>query len=331
MQHGRDEGTEMLEQFVVALYEFVYDPTETIRLPGFKGNPLRGGFGYAFKKMVCVTGASSPCATCQLKSQCPYAYLFETPLPEGAQVLRLNERVPHPFVLRPPLDAHDTYDIGERFPFGVVLIGHAIQYLPYFVIAFQQLGRQGIGARRGKAALSEVTGVNPLDSSRTQLYSNGVPTSPAREVRVTWAQLAQQTVSRKLERVSVEFLTPTRLKHGEELVKAEVEFHVLIRALLRRVSSLAYFHCGRRWETDYRGLIERATTVRLLESQTRWLDQERYSTRQKTRMNLGGVVGTATYAGDALCEFLPLLALGELVHVGKACVFGNGWYRITYL
>ena len=35
-----------------------------------------------------------------------------------------------------------------------------------------------------------------------------------------------------------------------------------------------------------------------------------------------------TYEGD-LSDYLALLALGELVHVGKGTVFGNGQYRIV--
>ena len=44
-------------------------------------------------------------------------------------------------------------------------------------------------------------------------------------------------------------------------------------------------------------------------------------------MSLGGLVGEAVYEGD-LSPFLPILAAGELVHVGKSTVFGNGLYRI---
>jgi hypothetical protein len=35
-----------------------------------------------------------------------------------------------------------------------------------------------------------------------------------------------------------------------------------------------------------------------------------------------------TYAGD-LAPFLPLLRLGELIHVGKNAVFGNGRFGMV--
>ncbi|NJN99775.1 MAG: CRISPR system precrRNA processing endoribonuclease RAMP protein Cas6, partial [Anaerolineales bacterium] len=44
-------------------------------------------------------------------------------------------------------------------------------------------------------------------------------------------------------------------------------------------------------------------------------------------IEMGGLVGRVTYEGD-LTEYLPLLALGELIHVGKGTVFGNGQYQI---
>jgi CRISPR/Cas system endoribonuclease Cas6 (RAMP superfamily) len=97
--------------------------------------------------------------------------------------------------------------------------------------------------------------------------------------------------------------------------------------LLGRISSLSYFHCGQPLQADFRGLIDRAAQVQLVNSQTRWEDWSRFSGRQHQRIELGGLIGRATYRGP-LAEYLPLLALGELVHVGKGTVFGNGQYQI---
>ncbi|GAB4546590.1 MAG: hypothetical protein Kow0063_41050 [Anaerolineae bacterium] len=105
-------------------------------------------------------------------------------------------------------------------------------------------------------------------------------------------------------------------------------FPVLVKALLGRVSSLSYFHCGQRWEADFRGLIDRAAGVRVAGCESGWQDWSRYSGRQKQRVEMGGLVGCVTYEGD-LRDYLPLLALGEWVHVGKGTVFGNGKYVIS--
>ena len=44
-------------------------------------------------------------------------------------------------------------------------------------------------------------------------------------------------------------------------------------------------------------------------------------------MKLGGLIGSITYEGN-LDKFLPLLRIGEYIHVGKAVTFGMGRYRI---
>ncbi|MFI5365665.1 MAG: CRISPR system precrRNA processing endoribonuclease RAMP protein Cas6, partial [Candidatus Binatia bacterium] len=43
---------------------------------------------------------------------------------------------------------------------------------------------------------------------------------------------------------------------------------------------------------------------------------ERYSARQDAKVKMCGIAGEAVYEGE-LEEFAPLLALGEVLHVGK--------------
>jgi CRISPR/Cas system endoribonuclease Cas6 (RAMP superfamily) len=126
--------------------------------------------------------------------------------------------------------------------------------------------------------------------------------------------------------IAIEFATPTRIKFDGHLVE-QPDFHHLVRPLLRRLSSLSYFHCDHKLDLDFRGLIERAQRVERVTSDLRWHDWERYSSRQQQHMSLGGFVGRAAYRGD-LREFLPLFAWGEVLHVGKAASFGLGKYSI---
>jgi hypothetical protein len=116
--------------------------------------------------------------------------------------------------------------------------------------------------------------------------------------------------------------------YGEALTP-QPEFHILIRTLLRRLSNLAYFHCGTELDLNFRGLITAAEQIETVHSDLRWYDWERYSARQDTRMKLGGFVGKVTYRGD-LQPFLPLLRLGEFVHIGKGTSFGLGKYMIHW-
>ena len=124
------------------------------------------------------------------------------------------------------------------------------------------------------------------------------------------------------------FLTPARIRVEGDL-QTGLSFQLLVRNLLRRVSMLAAVHGGSRMELDYRGLIERAGSVRISQSSLRWWDLERFSNRQGGKMRLGGVIGEVEYEGKAIAEFLPLLVAGELLRVGTGSSFGLGGYRIV--
>lgn len=320
----------MLNQFRLALYRFTLRPREEMILPVYKGAVLRGGFGYIFKRTVCFQPQTTSCRGCILRYDCPFPALFEPSPPPDAEVLRKNQNIPLPFVIEPPLDRRTRYEPGETLSFRLVLIGQAIARLAYFVVAFQQLGEVGIGPRRAKYTLERVEALQPWNWEAVTLYEDGALVRSAGEMIMDYGMVAERAAALEadgVDTITVKFLTPTRLKHLGHYA-TQPDFHVLVRALLRRVSSLSYFHCGERWETDYRGIIEAAKRVRLAQARTEWVDWERYSCRQRQRMKLGGLVGQATYEGE-LGPFLSLLVLGELVHVGKACVFGHGKYEIA--
>jgi CRISPR/Cas system endoribonuclease Cas6 (RAMP superfamily) len=129
-----------------------------------------------------------------------------------------------------------------------------------------------------------------------------------------------------MDRLQIRFLTMTRLKHGGTFFTTLL-FHVLVRGLLRRLSSRLYFYHGIEWDADFVGLIERAKRVSTISENVQWVDWDRYSGRRGTHIIMGGLVGTVFYSGE-LGEFWPLLKIGEYVHVGKGSVFGMGKYRI---
>lgn len=290
-------------------------------LPPYKGSTLRGGFGSAFKETVCVVDHRA-CARCLLRSRCAFPYVFDTPVPEDAIRMRKYLAAPHPFVFLPPLEEKTLYKPGEALTFGLTLIGKGAEFLPYFIYTFERLGeKRGLGKGRGRFAVESVTWLSP-EGEEVQIY-NGAE----KMLRNTFRPLTIQDFSSlHFELVTLNFLTPTRLVYAEALTQTP-EFHMLIRTLLRRLSNLAYFHCGTELDLDFRRLITAAEQIETVHSDMRWYDWERYSARQDTRMKLGGFIGNVTYQGD-LQPFLPLLRLGELVHVGKGTSFGLGKYTM---
>jgi len=120
-------------------------------------------------------------------------------------------------------------------------------------------------------------------------------------------------------------MTPLRLKFKNRL-KADLPFHVLVRAMLRRVSSLLEYYDGGEPPLDYRGLVKRAEEVKIISSDLRWFDWRRYSFRQDRSMLMGGMCGSITYDGK-IGEFMPLIDFCIKVHLGKQTAFGLGKIR----
>ena len=318
----------MLDKLKIAKYRFVLEPIEPMSLPPYKGATLRGGFGQAFKRMACSRPQPrGTCQGCPERDHCAYSYVFETPVPPDSEVLRTHSAVPRPFVFEPPLDDKTEYGLGDALAFGLVLIGRGIDYLPYFILAFKALGDVGLGRGRARFRLKQAWAQDPLGPWETLVYDG--PSDALRNVEMTAgiAEIEGAAAALPDHGLSVRFLTPTRLKHAGKMAR-EPTFDVLVRALLRRISSLYYFHCGERWEADYKGLIDLAQKVETVEAAAHWQVWERYSSKQKQRIDMGGVVGRLRYAGP-LADFRHLLVLGSVVHAGKGCVFGNGKYTVS--
>ena len=67
----------------------------------------------------------------------------------------------------------------------------------------------------------------------------------------------------------------------------------------------------------------------LLEHQLRWHDWTRYSSRQQTKMQMGGLVGHLVLDGVRAQRYWKQLWLGQWTHVGKGTSMGLGRYRLV--
>jgi CRISPR/Cas system endoribonuclease Cas6 (RAMP superfamily) len=130
--------------------------------------------------------------------------------------------------------------------------------------------------------------------------------------------------------IELNLITPLRFKHENQFFEASLPFHVLARAMLRRISSLFEYYGGGEPDFDYHGLVERAKSIDMIESSLQWFDWRRFSNRQDQSMLMGGMVGKIAYRGN-LKEFLPLLRICEKVHIGKQTTFGLGKIGIAPL
>lgn len=300
------------------------------------GSNLRGALGQVMLRAYCAGDANDAAHV----AVCPVHWL-----------LAANERPGEErrgYALVPPIaprdDSTDPLQVGQRFEFGITLFGGALKFLPYFVLAVPEMGRIGIGTGRGKFQLKRVWAENPLSGARECLlaeHSNLVHTPTLtmthaeveRVVNDKWRTADGEAQSGRGElRIAVDFLTPTRLIDEGKLMQAPA-FDVLFARLLKRLDDLAEEYCGGggrpREERD--ALEGLAARVRLIESQTRWVEVWSGSTRRGKPSPLSGIVGRAVYAGarEVWRAVLPWLLWGQLAQVGKSTAKGNGVMAIS--
>ena len=151
----------------------------------------------------------------------------------------------------------------------------------------------------------------------------------AQLARVTLVQVEQEDIAIELDGapetaacVRVQFVTPTELKAGRELV-TRPEFSILFARLRDRISTLCGLYGPGPLDIDFRGMGERAALVRLSRCELHWVETERRSAHTGQTHPLGGFTGEAEYQGS-LGEFLPYLRAGQWTGVGRQTVWGKG-------
>ncbi len=306
----------------LAKYRFHCRALTPIVLPRYAGSTWRGAFGHALRRTVCVTGKPE-CGDCLLRRNCAYSYLFETPPPDEARMLRKYPAAPHPFMIHPEASHGARYQEGDAFTVDLSLIGRGNAQLPYVVHGWQVMGGQGVGQGRGQFNLETVS-QQDQDGSWQGIYRHGT----GRLNPLSAASVAEMPKPGGLW--SLIFETPVRIQHQEHLMGPDAfQFRGFLAALLRRLSLLCYFHGETVMEIDFRGLLEQAETIRPKATTLHWYDWERYSNRQKTRMRMGGLLGKVVFEGSDLSPFWPWLVAGQRFHVGKGAVMGLGGYRLA--
>ncbi|GIM46256.1 CRISPR-associated protein Cas6 [Collibacillus ludicampi] len=318
----------MLEELRVAQYRFVVEAGEQgIELPIFKTAALRGGFGQVFKSLVC-TYPSLECKHCSLSETCPYPYVFETRPNQDAEIQQSFDNIPRPYILRASLDRQTRFQPGETFVFDLVLIGQAITYAPYFIYAFDRLLETGIGYGRRPGKLLRVEGIDLDTHLSFCIFDGHTKRLIGKEFVYSGQSIMEKAKKLRPQKVTLYFQTPFRTKWQGRYTD-RTDFHIIIRSLLRRLSSIFYFHHQIKLNIDFSHIIRKAEAIQIVSDKTRWMDFSRFSARQDTKMNLGGFVGWATYEGD-LEPFVPLLLAGELLHASKQAVFGLGQIRCVW-
>ena len=306
-------------------FRFHFHSAGSLYFPPYKsGNIVRGAFGGIFRKLVCIPSCHDA-KTCDIRADCPYARVFEPQAARGEGPSGLADW-PRPFVFRAAHLDGRTIPHGAAFHFDVHIFDVHDPALPYFVLAFAQLAREGLGPGRISADLSSVDQLDLNAGTVAHVFDGD---------QFLMRELAPPNVvdlsetPERVDRLRVRFVTPTELKAGHQ-VADRPDFGILFGRLRDRISTLRALYGAGPLEIDFHGMGERAAAVRMTRCELQMHEVDRLSSRTGQRHPLGGFVGEAEYEGESR-EFLPYLWAGKWTGVGRQTVWGKGEMKVELM
>ncbi|GIX15839.1 MAG: hypothetical protein KatS3mg119_0025 [Rhodothalassiaceae bacterium] len=319
--------------------------------PEFAGSVLRGSFGRALRRLVCMTGMPA-CDGCALLTRCPYPAIFMPPATDELAERGMREP-PVPYAFAPPPFGRHEIAPGRSLVFGITLVGPATRRIAHVVEAMRRALARGLGSRRARFRLARVDALaDPFDAvfrdpaagppDCIPLYDfvdETAETEPIDAAILDGPQLARLLARRLggLETgdpvLTIHHDTPLRLKrHGRILDADALSPADLLLACWRRRCQLEAA-CGDPDAAPARlgDAMLSPGAIPVTARHLVWTDWKRRSSRQRRVMTLGGIRGRWTWRPHPAeaADLAAQLAAGALLHVGKETSFGFGRMRIA--
>ena len=241
-------------------------------------------------KRVVCINPSYRCDGCFSASDCAYYDFYE------------KRNIFHPYRIVAKLGM-------ERLAFSVYLYEKATKELPYMLSAIKKAMEEiGLGREKRpvKIATIKIGSRIVYDGERFPSIDGIVP--------------SELDVDNFYSEARLEFSLPLRIKQQNRLAR-EVALPTLINSIhhrYRQVKGLESERLGYKVQGE------------ISESRLKHLDLYRYSNRQRSRMKLGGLMGSMKLTGLDKQSWFYLKA-GEILGAGKQTVFGLGSYTLIPL
>jgi len=331
----------ILERLPLVRLRFDLESLEEAKLFPFKGDMLRMALLWWLSEYWCQE--KSRCRQgCRQPAKCLFGRLCTPPLDPSwpPQIARLLGDTPPPaYILWDMQDRRRALPTGSRWSFELVLVGdEALHQLPAFVAAVQQGAEQGMGRIRLRSRIRQVSALREQAAETVLATEKPQGDTPVltwlnnrlEEVVVSYDQADRwaQAYPEPVRALNLRYLSPTKLKERGAWVE-EPRFSAVARALVRRLRLLSVVHGAGEWpQAEYGPLLDLAETVRLEHDETLWGGYTRRS-KSSGEQEVEGFIGPAWYAAEGdLRPLLPILWLGQWLHIGKEYVLGNGRYAI---
>ena len=228
---------------------------ENFEYPFFIGSTLRGAFGYALKRVVCIN-PSYKCEGCFSKDECLYFDFYE------------KKNTFHKF-------RFDFLLNLKNLEFNLYLFDDIVDKLPYILMAvLKMLKENGLGKNRDKFEILEVKCNN-----KSIFNGENFNLKECDEKNIEFSKDF-------FPNIKLKFITPIRIKENNRFATKSIKLETILKSINYRFAELQNLESNR---LDFKP--EYKTTLKNIS----FIDFQRYSNRQERKMNIGGIVGEIEY------------------------------------
>ncbi|GAB4119757.1 MAG: hypothetical protein Fur0026_10240 [Sideroxydans sp.] len=209
---------------------------------------------------------------------------------------------------------------NETFALQITLFGIGTDFALAVSQAVTELGKSGLRPG-GHYEVVAVRSIAPDGEVEIFSREQGFVTLPQAHDMQAWLGAGREVI----ERCEVRFITPLRIKEGNDLLRTAPGYAQLMRRIMGRVDQIA--HAAQAAtplaKTERAELFGEADAVEIESARIIPYAIERRSARSGQQMQFEGLTGSLVYRGKMRFT-LPWLRLASLVQVGGKTSFGFG-------
>lgn len=261
---------------------------------------FRSAIGFHLHKMCCILRDQNSCIDCPINKTCVYSWLFESHIDKDTNSIPGRDKASHPFIMQ-----WSGLVKGEG-TLRIVFLGPSINYIPFIIEAVKRTGKKGVSKSRTTFEVVQIT-------------HNGLPYEY--NMKETESLCSTWPSNKKIGKGRIVFDTPCRIKELGKYI-SEVDLESFLISIQRRMMVLTELYGQEKY------VYEDLSVPKNEVYNQKWKELDYYSSRQKEKLKLGGVIGEIIINENPDEVVQQLIEAAQLFNVGKNVSFGLG--RIHY-
>jgi hypothetical protein len=245
--------------------------------------------------------------------------LFMPALSSDPVAVRRFQKPAPAFVLRPGSFSAVNYNVGDSLDLEVLFLGDGLWMIDDFALALKHLGNYGLVDGEGCFEICSVQ-CRSVSGDWRSLRVPAVGQGVLPDVLSVSAWLEPLLPFPTL--LQLELVTPARLVAAGRPLRRP-RFSQLFPFMLRRVTSMLYYHCALEPVDDPALLLAAASQLDAAWTEASWIDWREMG-EAGAGGKLGGLVGQLRLEGGGLDDLGWVIALATLLGIGRGATYGAG-------